>query len=116
MSAGREATVTDSDDGSWSGTDTDPGSAGDQATGWETDQLTSTEGQPTPIVDTSGGDDDPSSLSDIEVAFCFNDNLGYTHTVYAKSRKDAQSKAPSWNYCHGGPCKSDDALEEQCDP
>jgi hypothetical protein len=112
--------VTDSDEGSWGGTETDAGSAGDQTTGWDTGQLTSTEGQPTsfepPIVDTSGGDDDLFGSSDIEAAFCFNDNSGSTHTVYAKSRKDAESKAPSWNYCHAGPCQSDDALKEQCEP
>ena len=48
-------------------------------------------------------------------AFCFNDNDGVTHTVYAKSRHDAEGKARGWNYCHAGPCQSDDALKEQCE-
>ncbi len=103
----------DSDDGSWSGTDTAPGT-----TAWNAGQLTSTEGQPTgfePTTETSGGGDDPFGSSGIEAAFCFNDNLGSTHTVYAKSRQDAESKAPGWNYCHAGPCVSDDALKERCE-
>lgn len=109
--------MSDSDDGSWGGTETGSSSPG-ETTGWDTSNLTSTEGQPTsfePPSDMSGGGDDSFGSSEIEVAFCFNDRVGATHTVYAKSRQDAESKAGGWNYCHVGACQSDDALKEQCE-
>ena len=106
-----------SDSSSWGGTETGSSTPG-ETTGWDTGNLTGTEGQPTsfdPSAGTSGGGDVDFGSSDIEIAFCFNDEQGYTHTVYAKSRKDAESKAGRWNYCHAGACQSDDALKEQCE-
>jgi hypothetical protein len=109
--------VGDSDDLTGGGADADPGSAGDQSTGWDTAEVT-TEGGSTsadePLVDLSGGGGGSGS-SEIEIAFCFNDNSASTHTVYAKSREDAEAKSPRWNYCHLGACQSDDALKEQCE-
>ena len=110
-------TQTGSDDGSWGGTQTGSSSPG-ETTGWDTSNPTSSEGQPTifdPSAGASGGGGDLFGSSEIEVAFCFNDRVGMTHTVYAKSRADAESKAGGWNYCHAGACQSDDALKEQCE-